>query len=223
MKSKLLTIYRAFDQLKYKKRNLLWILAIDAALAIASIIVDWPWLVRVPTHLVIFAPICSLYPLLLFIWFALFYFQKKIPAWFTVFVFMGTVSYGLMAQIYFPFYMSWNGINFHDVGSMVWVALYGLQSLIIASEIKKLPLYQYALIFGYFFFKDYSDRYLGTFLDVLLESYPENLKLIFTVSIAILHILTTFLIRYLSALPRVQARDSDHFDETQHRHSAQST
>ncbi|GEM_PF-1990953 len=193
--------WQTIDRLKYNKRAIFWLIAVDSALAISSLVVDWPWLIRVPRPLVLFAPICSLYPLLLVIWHTLFYFReathRKIPAWFTTFLFMGLVSYGLMTYIYFPGYMTWNGLNFHDVASIFWVTAYAFQALIIASELKILPWYQFALIFSYFFFKDYADRYLGTFLDVLLDSYPEELKLLFSISIVALHIFTAALVIYL--------------------------
>lgn len=197
LKSKFLQFSHRLDQLKYNRRAVLWLIAVDAALAISSNVVDFPWLIRVPPHLVLFAPICSLYPTLLLIWFTLWYFNKKIPNWFSAFIFMGISSYGIMAWLYFPAYMSWSGVNFHDVGSIFWVTAYALQAFILASEIKKLPWYQYALIFGYFFFKDYADRYLGTFLDVLLDSYPEILKTWLSASVVLLHVGSASLLIYL--------------------------
>lgn len=202
IKAKWHSIYQGIQTLKTNKRALIWIIAIDTALAISSTIVDWPWLIRVPFILRPFAPICSLYPWLLTIWFTLRYFNKKRPTWFTTFIFMGIVSYGAMAWIYFPFYMGWNGINLHDVGSIFWVSLYAIQAFILAPELKKIPYFQYALIFGYFFFKDYADRYLGTFLDILLDSYPENLKLLFGISILSLHLGVAGLIIYLGYRPK---------------------
>ena len=191
---------KALDRLKHHKRSLLILMVLDATLAIISNIVDWPWLMAVPRQLILFAPICSLYPLLLFIWLGLFYLKKKIPAWFTTFLFMGLVSYGIMAYLYFPAYMSWDGrgLNLHDVGSIFWVTAYAFQASVIASELKRLPWYQYAVIFAYFFFKDYSDRYLGTFLDVFLDNYPENLKLFFSISIVTLHLFAGSLVLYLT-------------------------
>ncbi len=200
------TFARALDGLKHNRRAVYWIIAIDLALGLSSTVVDWPWLIRVPPHLVMFAPICSLYPWLLAVWFSLYLWKRKIPAWFTAFLFAGLFSYGIMAWIYFPLYMSWNGINFHDVGSMFWVAGYALQAFIIASELKKLPLYQFVLIMGYFFFKDYADRYLGTFLDVLLDSYPEHLKTIFFTSALALHGAAAGLLLFLPRRKTVNAQ-----------------
>lgn len=207
---KSLSICKKMQTLTTNKRSLLWIIALNAALAFSSIIVDWPWLMSVPPLLRPFAPICSLYPLLLTIWFTLTYFHKKIPTWFTAFIFMGIVSYGVMSWIYFPLYMSWKGINIHDVGSIFWVSLYAVQAIILAPHLKKMPYFHYALIFGYFLFKDYSDRYLGTFLDILLDSYPENFKLIFSVSVVVLHFAAATLVLYLSRhLRLIQSAPTD--------------
>ena len=192
-------------RLKQNRRALYWILALDVVLAVSSIIVDWPWLMGVPRALVIFSPICSLYPLLLVIWLSLFLLKKKIPNWFSAFLLMGLFSYGILTWIYFPLYMSWHGVNFHDVGSIFWVTTYALQGFIIASEIKKIPWWQFTLVVGYFFFKDYSDRYLGTFLDVLLDDYPEYLKTIFFVSALSLHAIAVAILLHLQ---KINSRNS---------------
>lgn len=186
------------DKVKYNNRAVVVLLILNSILTVGSYIADWSWLMAVPRHLILFAPICSLYPLLLLIWFGAWKFGKKIPSWFTAFLVVGLFSYGIMAWIYFPLYMSWRGINFHDVGSIFWVSAYGLQAFTIASELKKLPAYQYVLILSYFLFKDYSDRYLGTFLDhILFPNYPEFLKTLFTTCIVVLHLIGFFLVVYL--------------------------
>ncbi len=193
-------IIRFLDGLKRERKTLTALILLDIILAVASTIIDWSWLMQVPRHLIFFAPICSLYPLLLVIWLGLYAFQKKIPAWFTAFLFMGLISYGIMSFIYFPAYMAWEarGVNFHDVASIFWVAAYASQASVIASEMRRLPTYQYVLIFSYFFFKDYCDRYLGTFLDINIKNYPENLKLLSFGSIVTLHILAAGLILFLT-------------------------
>lgn len=198
---------KTLNGLKSNKRAIYWIMAVDFALAVSSTVVDWPWLIRVPPNLVAFAPICSLYPWLLIIWFGLYLWKKKVPSWYTSFLLVGLFSYGIMAWIYFPLYMSWNGINFHDAGSIAWVTAYALQAFIIASEIKKIPWYQFVLVMGYFFFKDYSDRYLGTFLDVLLDSYPEILKTTFFASTLALHTMGGALLIYLQRKNSVPAAE----------------
>ena len=176
MKKTLLKFSTKMDSLKYAKKAIAVLIALDLFMAIGSNIADWPWLMSVKWYLVPFTPICSLYPLTLAIWFSLRYMGKKIPDWFTNFIFMGIVSYGIMAYIYYPAYMAWDGVHWRLLGNMVWVTVYALQSFIIASEVKRIPVYQYVLVIGYFALKDYSDRYLGSFIDILRTDFPEYLK-----------------------------------------------
>lgn len=204
---------KTLSSLKNNRRAVYWLIAIDLALAVSSTVVDWPWLIRVPRQLVAFAPICSLYPWLLVIWFALYIRKPKegrprVPPWFTSFLFVGLFSYGFLAWIYFPLYMNWNGINFHDIGSIFWVTIYASQAAVIASELKKIPAYQFMAILGYFFFKDYSDRYLGTFLDFLLDAYPAYLKIIFFSSALSFHAIGAGLLLYLPRRKEAQVRAS---------------
>jgi hypothetical protein len=176
MKKSLLKFAAKMDKLKFSKKALVGLIALDAFMAIGSNIADWPWLMSVKWYLMPFTPICSLYPLTLAIWFGLRYAGKKIPAWYTNFIFIGIISYGIMTYVYYPAYMAWDGVHWRLLGNMAWVTVYALQSLIIASEVKRIPFYQYALVIGYFVFKDYSDRYLGSFIDILREDFPEYLK-----------------------------------------------
>jgi len=178
------------DGIKANKKTLLIVIGIDIFLAIGSNIADWPWLSSVKWYLLFFAPICSLYPLVLAIVFSLKYLGKKVPDWLITFIFMAIVSYGIMAYIYYPLYMAWDGVRFRLVGNIIWVTCYALQSLILFSDLKKLPIYQYLLIFGYFALKDYSDRFWGSFIDILRPDFPPNLINIFTVSMIVLHLLT---------------------------------
>jgi hypothetical protein len=176
MKQPLLKFVETMSSLKDNRKALAGLITLDLFMAVASNIVDWPWLMSVKWYLWPVTPICSLYPLTLTIWFGLRYAGKRIPAWFTNFIFIGIISYGIMANIYYPVYMAWDGIQWRMIGNMVWVAVYALQSFIIASEVKRIPVYQYILVIGYFVFKDYADRYLGSFIDILREDFPESLK-----------------------------------------------
>lgn len=197
------TTFRRFihwmDELKHNRTALKIIIGLNIFMAIGSNIADWHWLSSVPLYgvfygipvpLIIFAPICSLYTPLLAVWFLLYYYKKKIPAWFTTFLFIAIVSYGIMAYIYYPLYMyAYEMIHWRLIGNMIWVSAYALQAFILHSELKPLKTYQYLLIIGYFFFKDYADRYLGTFIDILDPRFPEWLKDFFGVIMVTLHIL----------------------------------
>lgn len=195
------------DRLKNHKKILLALIALDIFMAIASNIADWDWLMGVPWYLMPFTPICSLYPLTLSIWFTLYYFGRKIPSWYTAFIFIGITSYGIMAFFYFPLYMTWAGVDWRNSGNMLWVATYALQSFIIVSEVKKLPIYQYVFIFCYFGFKDYADRYLGTFIDILQPGYPQYLIDFFSITIILLHLGAFSLVVLLPFFPRLNIQN----------------
>lgn len=183
---------------KDNKKTLVVLIVLDIFMAIGSNIVDWPAMAQVPWYLIPFAPICSLYPLALAVWFTLWYFTKRVPQWFTVFVFIGITSYGVMAQIYYPVFIYFEGLHWNLVGNMVWVAVYALQSLIIVSEVKPLKFHQYLPIFAYFLFKDFSDRYLGTFTDILFFDFSEFAKNALFVMLIFIHLSDFFLAYYVA-------------------------
>ena len=189
-KSRLQKFAAWMDSLKHDKKALIVLIVLDLFKAVGSNVTDWPWLnyvVQQNPIVLPLTPICSLYPLLLAIWFILYYKNKKIPQIFTNFIYIGIISYGLMSLFYFPAYMTWDGFKLMTVGNMFWVFTYALQSLIIKSQVKSVPAYQYAIIFAYFVLKDYSDRFLGSFIDVTDPTYPESFKSFFFSLVIIIH------------------------------------
>ncbi|MBD3328843.1 hypothetical protein GF340_06120 [Candidatus Peregrinibacteria bacterium] len=163
--------------LKNNRTIVLALIIVDLAMAIASNIVDYPWLMSTEWYLRPFAPICSMFPLTLFIWFSLYYFRKKIPAWFTFFVFTGIISYGLMAVLYFPAYMAFVvGFEWIHIGNMLWVIAYALQSVFLITHLKRPAITAFLLIIAYFLAKNITDRFFGTFMDLRRPDFPEFLK-----------------------------------------------
>lgn len=184
--------------LKNRNDALVFLIGLDLMLAIASNVVDWPWLMSVEWYLRPFAPICSLFPLTLAIWFGLYLKNRRVPAWYTTFIFIGLVSYGIMAQLYYPYYISELGFNWRLPGNMIWVALYASQALIIASELRPAKIYQFALVVAYYLFKDYSDRYLGSFIDARNLGFSEAAKDFFFILIILLHVGSFALVMHLA-------------------------
>lgn len=166
--------------------NLIW--------SILGFYADFAWLSEIPAWLIPITCICSLYPPLLTIWYLFRYYQKNIPNWFTFWIVLGTASYGLIAQIYFPLLMSWKGINAHDIGSMVWVAVYGLQSILLFRYLQ--PLKPLELLPGliYLFTADTFHYFYPTFVDFLLPNYPSWLRLTTGLTAIIVQILFALLI-----------------------------
>lgn len=196
MKKQLLKYTRWLSGLKDQKKSLVFLIVLNVFMGIASNVVDWPWPLMVDWYLIPFTPICALYPLALALWFTLYFYKKPIPSWYTAFIVMGVSSYGLMAYLYYPLYMDAFGVYFRPLGNMVWVSIYALQALIILPELKKLPWYQYVLIGTYFGFKDYADRFLGTFIDVNIPDFTPGFMSLLFYSIIVLHILAFALIIY---------------------------
>lgn len=198
MKAKLKKFASWMNGLKDRNDTIIFLIGLDLMLAIASNVVDWPWLMSVEWYLRPFAPICSLFPLALAIWFIVYLKKRRVPAWFTTFIFVGLISYGIMAQIYYPYYISQLGFNWRLPGNMLWVALYASQVLIIASEIRPAKTYQFALVVAYYLFKDYSDRYLGSFIDAQNLGFSETAKDFFFILIILLHVGSFALVMYLA-------------------------
>lgn len=158
------------------KKKLKFLIILNLTWSLLGIYADLAWLSMVPPHLVPLTAICSLYPPLLLIWYCLKYFHRDIPNWYTFWLVIGTASYGLLAQFYFPLLMSWQGISFHDVGSMFWVAVYGLQALIIFPHLKIPSILTVLPGLTYLFLADYHHYFIPTFVDFTLPGYPEWMK-----------------------------------------------
>ncbi len=170
-----------------KRKNKL-LIALFATWSILGLYADSAWLSAIPPYLIPLTAICSLYPPLLTIWYTLKYYERHIPQWFTYWIIIGAASYGITAQFYFPLLMSWVGINFHDVGSMFWVAVYGSQAFILFPYLKKVT-WKTALP-GIIFIMaaNYAHYIVPTFLDFTIPGYPiwmKNLTVIVAISIQI--------------------------------------
>ena len=200
VKTKILQFAKWASTLKNNKRTLLALIVLNALMGVISNVVDWSWLMSVEWYLRPFTPICSLYPLSLAIWYTVFLVRKKVPNWYTHFIFLGIVSYGIMAYIYYPVSMAKWGFDWRLFGNMLWVTTYALQSFVIVSELKKIPLYQFMLLVSYFVFKDYADRFLGTFIDIRGNDYPLFLKNFFGIVMISIHIIVFVVTRKINSL-----------------------
>lgn len=154
------------------KQKLKYLLVLNFTWSILGIYADWQWLSLIPNYLIPFTAICSLYPPLLTLWYFLKLRGKNPPNWLTFWIACGTLSYGLMAQFYFPLLMSWKGLNFHDIASMFWVAVYGFQTLLLAKYLKPVKLLDLLFVTAFFTAANFSHYQLKTFVDLTLPGYP---------------------------------------------------
>ncbi len=154
------------------KQKLKYLILLNLTWSILGIYADWEWLSQVPSYLIPFTAICSLYPPLLTIWYSLKLRGINPPNWLTLWILVGTTTYGILAQIYFPLLMSWKGINFHDIGSMFWVAVYGTQAFILYKYLKPPTRAAIAWVILFYAAVDYSHYFAKTFVDLTLPNYP---------------------------------------------------
>jgi len=170
------SVLQKIKSLKAKTNWLYLLLFFNIIWSVLSAYADFNWLSQVPYYLILFTSICSLYPPLLVIWDLIYIHIKKVPIWFTELLFVGLFTYGIAAQIYFPLLMLWHGFNWHDFGSMFWVAAYGLQAFVIKSEIKNLSWKKILPTILFFTSVDITHYFYPTFLDYTLPGYPLALK-----------------------------------------------
>lgn len=191
------------------KQKLKYLILLNLTWSILGIYADWAWLSEIPSYLIPFTAICSLYPPLLTIWYLIKYRGGNPPNWLTLWALVGITSYGILAQIYFPLLMSWKGINFHDAGSMFWVAVYGFQAFILYRFLKPPQLTQIVWIIAFYAAVDYSHYFLKTFVDLTLPGYPVWMGILtglLAVSLQIgALIFYTFLSRYLNKKPAINS------------------
>lgn len=158
------------------KQKLKFLIILNITWSLLGFYADSNWFSQIPAYLIPLTAICSLYPPLLLIWYCLKYFNRPIPAWYTFWVILGAASYGVIAQFYFPLLMSWQGINFHDVGSMFWVAVYGGQAFILLPHLKIKSLYSLLPGIFYLLLADFTHYFALTFVDFSLPGYPLWMK-----------------------------------------------
>ena len=158
------------------KRKIKLALLLYGTWSLLGIYADYAWLSQIPFYLIPLTSICSLYPPLLTVWYLHKLFDRRVPDWFTFWLVLGTASYGLMAQFYFPFLMTLVGPNFHDIGSMFWVAVYGSQAFVLFPYIKRisLPVVLPGLI--YILSADLVHYFVPTFVDFNMTGYPLWMK-----------------------------------------------
>lgn len=179
--------------LKNNRTALLLLILLNIAMSVISLIVDLDKIAIQEWYLLPFSPICPLYPLLLAIWYLIYRSRKKVNPIFTTFLLIGLISYGIMAYIYYPLDMSWRGFDWWSVGNMFWVTVYAIQAFIIYDQSSKIPTLAYIPIVAYYFTKDITDRFFGTWPDLMDVGYPVHIKNIDLAAIIILQVFAIYI------------------------------
>lgn len=155
---------------------MIYLILADLFWSVCAFVYDWPKLLSIPAAAMIFTIICPLYPLILALYW--FFERKKWPN--SIFLAFGAIPSAILiilALIYYPTQMIYNGFDLLGLGQIFWVAFYGLQGwfLILNRKISNM----YILLTGIFLiikltidyiYKDFG--YLG------METLPQNILLI---------------------------------------------
>ncbi len=97
-----------------------------------------------------FVAVCPVFPLLLALVLLQLYRKKSPNQFLLAFAAVGSVIYGLIAILFYPVAMIYQGFSWNGLGQIFWVLVYGVQGawLIKKYKIKKLPLYTSTIFFG---------------------------------------------------------------------------
>ncbi|HBB02410.1 MAG: hypothetical protein US89_C0013G0030 [Candidatus Peregrinibacteria bacterium GW2011_GWF2_38_29] len=164
------------------------LIVLDLFMTGAALTIDYRDFVETPFYLWIFVPICSLYPLLLAVNYAIYLWRKKFVQWLLNFTAVGIISYSLMALVFYSLYMYNRGFAWYEFGNIFWVLLYGSQIFVIWKYLLKIHWAGYASILIYFIAKDFLDRFSATYSYQrygILSSFELN---VFFVAVLVLHI-----------------------------------
>lgn len=154
---------------------MIYLILADLFWSVCALIYDWPKLLNIPATAMIFTIICPLYPLILALYWI--FERKKWPS--SLLLVFGAIPSAILiilALIYYPTQMIYNGFNLLGLGQIFWVAFYGLQGwyLIFTKKFSS----TYVLLTGIFlvikFTTDYAYKdfgYLG------METLPQNILL----------------------------------------------
>lgn len=157
-------------------RPFCWFLAfLGLVMTLGALTIDLHDFVETPVYLWIFVPICSLYPLLLALNYLIFLKKGNFFQPLLVFTLFGIMGYGIIAPVFYFGYMLEAGFAWYEFGNIFWVWLYACQAFLLWSHVKKISLWQFLLIGGYFFLKDFLDRFSVTWSYVRLGVLSEGL------------------------------------------------
>ncbi len=174
-------------KLLHSKNFLSFLIILDIFMAIAATVYDWNKYMELPWYLLLFAPICPVYPLFIAICFWYVLQKKEIPSPLLAFTLMGAISYGIMNFIFYPLHMIYAGFTFQIVGNMLWVFVYTVQALLLVKK----PLHPSMLAIGliglYFLCKDIIDMFFYRFSYVIGDGYPMWIKVVSFVCVLVIH------------------------------------
>lgn len=184
-------------KLDIKNQKILTLLILfDLFMAFAALRVDWSDFSIVPWYLWLFVPICPLYPFLLAINYFIYKKRSSFSQPLLHFTAIGILAYGIMAYLFYPFYMVLKGeFLWYEFGNILWVTLYAAQMFLLLPFLRKINPWWYFLFAGYYFTKDFLDRFSITYSYQRADEFTDLQANWLFIIIVILHLASLIWIR----------------------------
>jgi len=154
--------------------KVIWIIFIlDIFWSAAGFAVDIPKLSNIPAYLWPFVLICPIYPLLLALIWYMYIKKRPINQYLLSFATLPSIVFGVLAVVFYPTAMIYQGTSLRDIGQIFWVLFYAVQGLYLFEKNKfsALALFIPSL---YLIIKLYLDIRYGTFGYLDVEGIESN-------------------------------------------------
>ena len=129
----------------------------------AAWVYDMSKLTTIPPYLWLFVAVCPIYPLLIALILLQLYLKKSPNQFLLAFGAIPSVVFGVLALIFYPTAMFYQGFSWNGLGQIFWVLFYALQGVWLLRNFKIKPtasitasLFTAFLLFFQFFSKSYG-------------------------------------------------------------------
>lgn len=110
-----------------KKKCLYILVGLDLLWSVLAFNHDWPKFAIVPAWAWVFAFICPIYPLLLAVVWAQIINKKHPNDYLLAFAVGPSMIFGVLALLFYPLAMAYQGFDWNGLGQIFWVAFYSIQ------------------------------------------------------------------------------------------------
>lgn len=115
---------------------IIFFIVIDLFWSIAALIYDWSKLTTIAPWLWPFVAVCPIFPLLIALVLLQLYRKKSPNQFLLAFAAIPSLVYGLVAVIFYPVAMIYQGFSWNAVGQIFWVGLYAIQGFWLIREFR---------------------------------------------------------------------------------------
>ena len=176
------------------KKFVYFLVLLGFGMTVAAWTIDYRDFFEVPWYLWLFIPICPLYPMLLAANYGIFLRRGSFNQPLLHFTGIGIIAYGVMAYIFYPYYMSLNEFRWYEFGNILWVTLYAAQIFLLLPHMKKIAPWWYVIFAAYYVLKDFLDRFSVTFSYVRFGEFTDAQANLLFGAILFLHLGALFFV-----------------------------